>query len=228
MSKTKIKHKTKKKLNNKLENKLNSKFIFILVIIILIIIVIFTKINYKSEKIGNNISNKTSDEIAEYILNISSYETKIDVKIESNKNSNRYILKQEYSKENHMSKQIVEEPKNIEGLTTKFDGLNLQIENSELGLSKIYENYKELTQNHLLLETFIEDFKNGENKQIEEKDGTIEMKIKLKDESNKYSIYKKLYIDKKTAKPLKLEVQDINQKIRIYILYNEININSVN
>lgn len=220
MSKTKIKHKSK--------NKINSKFILICLTIILIIIIIFAKFNYKSKKVGNNISNKTSEEIAEYILNISSYETKIDVKIESNKNSNRYLLRQEYSKESHISKQVVEEPKNIEGLTTKFDGSTLQIENSELGLSKIYENYKELTENHLLLETFIEDFKNGDNKQIEEKGNTIEMKIKLKEESNKYSIYKKLYIDKNTAKPLKLEVQDINQKIRIYILYNEININSVN
>lgn len=220
MNKSKIKHK---------HYEHNNKKIYIVgLIIVLIIITIFIKINYKSRKFGNNISNKTSEEIAEYILNISSYDTKIDVTVESNKNSNRYLLKQEYSKQENFSKQIVEEPKNIEGLTTTFDGSNLKLENAKIGLTKVYENYKELTENHLFLETFIEDYKNSENAKVEEKDDVIEMKVKLKNDSNKYAIYKKLYIDRKTGKPLKLEVQDINQKIKIYILYNEININSTN
>ena len=51
---------------------------------------------------------------------------------------------------------------------------------------------------------------------------------KIENNKNKYSIYKKLYIDKQTAKPIKLEVQDINQKILVYMLYNEIKINSTN
>lgn len=220
MNKSKIKHK---------HYKHNNKKIYIVgLIIVLIIITIFIKINYKSRKFGNNISNKTSEEIAEYVLNISSYDTKIDVTVESNKNSNRYLLKQEYSKQENFSKQIVEEPKNIEGLTTTFDGNNLKLENAKIGLTKVYENYKELTENHLFLEAFIEDYKNSENAKVEEKDDVIEMKVKLKNDSNKYAIYKKLYIDRKTGKPLKLEVQDINQKIKIYILYNEININSTN
>lgn len=221
MERTKLKHKHHEQNNKK-------RIYIFAIIIILLIIIIFVKFNYKSKKLGNNISNKTSEEIAEYILNISSYETKIDVTVESNKNSNRYLLRQEYSKDNNLSKQIVEEPKNIEGLTTTFDGSNLKIENTQIGLTKIYENYKELTENHLFLESFLENYKNSENKSIEEKNGVIEIKVKLKNDSNKYSIYKKLYIDKKTGKPLKLEVQDINQKIKIYILYNEININSKN
>ena len=39
---------------------------------------------------------------------------------------------------------------------------------------------------------------------------------------------KKLYIDKNTAKPIKMEIEDINQKVLVYILYNEIKINSIN
>ncbi len=209
------------------KNQNKNRIIIISIIIILILILILFKINYKSENSGNNKSNKTSNEIAEYILNISSYNITADVTIESNKNTNKYILKQEYSKDNNLSRQIVEEPENIQGLTTTFEGDILKIEYSKIGLTKIYEDYKELTENHLLLETFLEDYKKSENKKIEEKDDVIEMSLKLSD-NNKYSMYKKLYIDKKTCKPLKLEVQDINQKIRIYILYNEININSKN
>ena len=41
-------------------------------------------------------------------------------------------------------------------------------------------------------------------------------------QENKYQVKKKLTIDKKTNKPKKLEVQDVNQNITVYILYNEI------
>ena len=43
---------------------------------------------------------------------------------------------------------------------------------------------------------------------------------------NKYIMYKNLYIDKNTAKPIKMEIQDVNQKLLVYILYNEIKIDS--
>ena len=44
---------------------------------------------------------------------------------------------------------------------------------------------------------------------------------------NKYINHKKLYIDKKTSKPTKMEIQDVTQKNTIYILYNEIKINNL-
>ena len=34
-----------------------------------------------------------------------------------------------------------------------------------------------------------------------------------------------LYIDRSTMKPTKMEIQDDKQKTRIYILYNEVEIN---
>ena len=37
----------------------------------------------------------------------------------------------------------------------------------------------------------------------------------------------RLYIDKKSCKPIKMLIQDINQNIIAYILYNEIEINSL-
>lgn len=52
------------------------------------------------------------------------------------------------------------------------------------------------------------------------------METKTGDSSNKYNNCKKLYIDKKTLKPIKMEIEDINKKVLVYILYNEIKINS--
>ena len=54
------------------------------------------------------------------------------------------------------------------------------------------------------------------------------MNTKTKSESNKYVMYKTLYIDKETLKPTKMEIQDINRNTLVYIEYNEIEINNVN
>lgn len=55
----------------------------------------------------------------------------------------------------------------------------------------------------------------------------IILETKVED-SNRYNTYKKLYIDSKTLKPIKMEIEEINKKMLVYILYNEIKINSVN
>ena len=115
--------------------------ISIIVVLLLVIVLMFFKFyNYNNLKNGNNIGDKTLMEIEEYILNISSYTTDMEVVIESNKNVNKYIMHQEFVAPNIVSQKIIE-PKNIEGLTVKYDGNNLEIFNSNLNLNTIYENY---------------------------------------------------------------------------------------
>ncbi len=204
-------------------------FLITIVLIVFAIIWLFTKNNYKNLKIGNNMSNKNIKEIEEYILNISSYNAKIEVEVQSNKNSNKYILEQKYAEPN-IQKQTVIEPTNIAGLETIFDGSNLKINNTKLKLSTIYENYTYMMSNFLWLNSFIEEYKNAisNGKQsITEENGKIIMEVKNTDETNRYISNKKLYIDKQTGKPIKMQVQDINQNIIVYILYNEIEINSL-
>ena len=77
---------------------MKKKYYLILLFIIFIISVgfIFYKNSIKNLKIGNN---KNSQEIVDYILNLSSYEAEVTVNITSNKNSNKYILKQKYQKD---------------------------------------------------------------------------------------------------------------------------------
>lgn len=199
----------------------------IIVIIILIVlgILFFIKNSDKSEKTGNTKISKTVEGITEYILNMSSYEATIDIEIITNKNETKYKIEQKQIAPN-IAKQTVLEPSNISGLTTTFDGTNLKIENSRINLTTIYENYQYLTENNLFLNYFIEDYKNEETSKAVEKDGMIIMETKCKDSNNKYQTYKKLYINQNTAVPVKLEVQDNNKNTMVYILYNEIKINS--
>lgn len=220
-----MKQMVKRKGKNKEISKI--KYIWLIGIVLLIAIVIFTflKINNKTGKIGNNKIDKTTEGITEYILNISSYNAKIEVTVKSNKNTNEYKLEQQYVSPN-LAKQVVKEPSNIQDLTMISDGKNVTIENTKLNLTTLYENYHYLTENHLFLNYFVEDYKNSNEAKAEEKDGLIILQMKAKNQNNKYSIFKKLYIDKNTAKPVKMEVQDVNQNTIVYILYNEININS--
>ncbi len=122
--------------------------IFILLIIIAIVVFFFVKNNYKKINIGNNITNKSIEQIEEYILNISSYKAMVEVEVCSNKNENKYILMQKYVSPN-ISKQEVIEPNNIKGIETINDGISLTINNTNLGLSSIYENYQYMVDNCL-------------------------------------------------------------------------------
>lgn len=202
----------------------NKKIIFITLVVILIlaILIIFLLNKTNVKKIGNN---STSQEIVDYILNISSYEAKIEVEVKSNKNANKYILKQQYISPDVATQEVLE-PRNISGIKIIKKGNDLKLENTSLNLSNIFENYEYLADNALDLSCFIEDYKESQNSNYEEKDNKIIMNVQTKNE-NKYRQSKKLYIDKSTGNPLKMEITDINQNITVYILYNEVKINSL-
>ncbi len=227
--------------------KINKKIFIFLTIILVIIFIISITIYYKNQKSGNNIINKSDEQIVQDILNISSYNAKIEIEVNSNKSSNKYIIKQEVKK--RISKQEVIEPENIQGLVTEYDGKNLKIVNNKLNLTTLYENYEYIANNTLWLNSFIEEYKsiNNENSNINENSNVNEnsnlstntdtntkrKKVKseenqiileIEDKQNKYNTYKTLYIDKKTKKPTKMIISDINKKDIVYILYTEIEI----
>ena len=133
-------------------------------------------------------------------------------------------MKQKYCGPNIASQEVLE-PKNIEGLKVTYDGLNMEISNSKLSLSTIYENYTYLTDNVLWLSDFLENYKSN-NGTITEENGVIVMQTKCS--KNKYSEYEKLYIDRNANKITKLIIEDENKKNRIYITYNKIEIGSLN
>lgn len=201
---------------------MKKKNIVILLAVVAIIgmIVFFVFFHTKSAKnlkIGNNTS---SQEIVDYILNISSYETTIKVEVESNKNKNQYVLKQQY-KYPDMASQEVLEPNNIAGVKIRKNGNQLTIENSNLSLSSVFENYEYVADNILDLSCFIENYKSDEKASWKEENNQIRMTTKKEKEE------KNLWIDRTTGKPTKLEVKWTNKNTSVYILYNEVNINSL-
>ena len=195
-------------------------FTVLIVIFIIFLLFILLKIMTKNKKNGNNMN---SQEIVDNILNLKSYKSKISVQINSNKNQNKYILRQEYNTENGCVQEVIE-PENIEGVKIIKKDNNLKIENSQLDLKKIYENYTGLEDNSLDLICFINEYKDNPKSEFEEKNGEIIMKTKA-NKNNLYLKNKTLYINKENIRPTKLIIQDNNQNSTIIIEYNEIELN---
>ena len=214
--------------HNKTKEKSKTKTMLVITVAILVIAVITTILIKNNNKTAKNFkigNNSTSQEIVDYILNISSYETQIEVEVKSNKNSNKYKMKQTYI-DNHNNTQEVLEPSNIQGVKIIKEDNKLKIENTQLSLTKIIENYQEITQNNLDLANFIENYKNNTSSKFKEENNQIIMETTAK-EGNNYQKYEKLYVSKEDGKPQKMEIKDTNQNTIIYIIYNEININKV-
>lgn len=199
----------------------NKKVIIItIIVLILIFLTIFLVYYYKSVKNGNNIINKSEEQLIEDILNIKAYNAKLDITIETNKNTTKYVVIQKV--ENQKCTQEVLEPENIAGLMTEYDGKNLKIRNNKLNLETTFEYYQYIVENKMWLDSFIKEFKESNKTKVNNTENEIILEIN--NTENLYTTCKKLYIDKKTGKPTKMQIEDINKKMLVYILYNEISI----
>lgn len=203
---------------------MKKKYWFILLIVLILILggVFFYKNNVKNSKIGNN---KNSQEIVDNFLNLSSYEVQVTVNVTSNKNSNKYILKQTFNSPNISTQEVIE-PSNIAGVRIENNGTNVKIENTNLKLSTLLENYNYLGNNCLDLSSFIEDYKKNEDSIFEENDEEIILKTNSNADNN-YIQEKTLHISKQTYNPTEMEIKDNKQNTTIYILYNEVKLNSI-
>lgn len=207
---------------------MNKKKIFLIILILIILgisifLMFFNNKEAKNMKIGNNSS---SQDIVNYILNINSYEAEINVEINSNKNNNKYKIKQKYENSGIITQEIIE-PNNIKGVRITKENDNLRIENTDLNLNIILEKYDYLSDNILDLDSFIENYKNNNESKFSEKNDELILET-VDNSNNKNPKHKKLYIDRKTANPIKMEIKDTNKNSTIYIIYNEVKVNSLN
>lgn len=207
------------KLKDKKVIRISKKF-YILILILILFVIFFAFFMVKNFKSGNN---KSSQDMVNDILNMKTYNTIIEVEVKSNKNQNRYVIKQVYNSENENSQEVIE-PSNISGVKIIKTNGDLKLENSKLNLISVFQNYIYLSENDLDLSSFISDYRNNENSNYTENNDEIVM-ITEKVNSNNKKI-KKLYINKKNGKVEKMEIEDTNKKTAVYILYREVNVNS--
>ena len=190
----------------------------IIIIFALLICNFFIKSNYKTKENGNN---KSIQEIEQYILNVTSYKAKIKVTVCSNKNTNYYEFEQEVRSQSY-TKQLALSPESLAGMEIIYENGIITVQNTKYNLSQIYENYPYISSNSLYLTSFI-DYRNSTSKEITEVDGKIQMSYTPK--LNKYNNKQILYINKSSLEPQNLQVFDINNELRVDIIYNEIELN---
>ena len=191
----------------------------IIIIFALLICNFFIKSNYKTKENGNN---KSKQEIEQYILNVTSYKAKIKVTVCSNKNTNYYEFEQEVRSQSY-TKQLALSPESLAGMEIIYENGIITVQNTKYNLSQIYENYPYISSNSLYLTSFIDGYRNSTSKEITEVDGKIQMSYTPK--LNKYNNKQILYINKSSLEPQNLQVFDINNELRVDIIYNEIELN---
>ena len=196
---------------------MRKKYIILAIILVLFFLIFY----YKNSKLGNNIINLNEKNIENILSKNLKYTSKVKVKVYSNKNENEYNLKISEDGKYNLLEAIGNN--NISGLKIEKKNGDLIVKNSKLKLEKIYENYKELTDNSLFLSSFVKEYLETKNKEKIEKDGEIVIKIVLKN-YNKYIKYKELYINKENGKPKKLIIKDSNKQVKTSIEYTNIEI----
>lgn len=198
--------------------------IAISIIILGILLLFFWQNGNKNLENGNTNTIQTDEDLERYIENISSYRAQMTVSIQSNKTTNKYKVTQEYNKSG-IQKMIIQEPENKKGLEIENREGTITVRNTKLGLNEFYEQEEQITSNRLWLPSFIEDYKKDNTRSMKKTDEEIILEATLQDK-HPYYCYTQLYINAKTKKPTQLIVQDKDRNNRIYILYNEIEINS--
>ena len=98
-----------------------------------------------------------------------------------------------------------------------------ELGDAELVNTNVIEDYPYITNNCIDLNNFIEEYKQNQTSSMKEEGDTIILKT-ISNSENPYIKYETLTLDKKTCKPLQMEIKSDNQKTTIYILYNEVKI----
>ena len=194
----------------------------IYIVFVVILVLIFSFFYYKNSKLGNTIIKLNEEKNIENILsNKFKYYAKLKVKIYSNKNENNYSLN--IKEDGEYSLLEVTGENDISGLKIEKKKGDLIVKNSKLKLEKIYQDYKEFTDNSLFLSSFAKEYQETKDIKEEENDNEFVVKITLKNYS-KYIKYKELYLDKKNGLPKKLIIKDSSKQVKISIEYTNIEI----
>lgn len=197
---------------------------FIIIFIILILLLIFIFFRKNVANIFKNGNTNISQENVNDILNLKSYELISKITIKSNKNENKYVIKQSYINPDYSSQEVLE-PENIKGTKIIREKNQIKLENTSLNLTTIFQDYEYVSENMLDLSTFLEEYKGGKtNIKENEKEKILEV---ILSDNNPYVGKKILYIDKDTGKPTKMEIEDDNKNTKIHILYTEVKINNL-
>lgn len=165
--------------------------------------------------------------IQKSLNNINTYECEAKITIVGNKSSKDYKVYHKFKKPNKYIVEIIE-PKDNKGNKTMYNGKQVYLYNNSIDQYEILKSYNISEEKMLFIGYFLRNLNMVEEvdideEKIEDKD-YITIKIDIPG-NNKYRVYEKLWVDKKTHMPYKLTIFNESDKETVNVIYKDIKYN---
>lgn len=186
------------------------------IVILSFLIVIFT--------IGVGCQKKQSTKEEAYkdfqkkITNMTSYICKADIEAIGNKKSQKYTFIHEYKDSQHFKLEVLK-PEHLKGKIIEYKGDKIIVTNPNVDDKIIMPNVGEDSQ-HLFIGDFIKNYIQGEEVEIEFKDGDLKLTTSIPG-NTKYFDKQILYVNAKKNYPTKLEILDQEGNKRFEVNYSD-------
>ena len=165
--------------------------------------------------------------IQKTLNSISTYECKAEITIVGNKSSKDYKVYHKFKKPNKYIAEIIA-PEDNKGNKTMYNGKQVYLYNKSINQYEILKSYNITEEKMLFLGYFLRNLNMAEEveideEKVEDKDYII-IKLDIPG-NNKYRVYEKLWVDKKTHIPYKLVIFDEKDKETVNVVYKDIEYN---
>ncbi|SHH48403.1 germination lipoprotein GerS [Tepidibacter thalassicus] len=156
------------------------------------------------------------------ITNLKSYSCIARINVFGNKSSKEYIVKHYYKAPDYYKLETLS-PSNIRGKVTIYNKDNIIVKNPNCK-DEFRITYKGIENRYLFVGDFIKNILENENLDVFSDRYFLILETSIPGSSFYFS-KEKIYIDKKTLKPNKLEIIDSNGKKRFIVIYKEFKYN---
>ncbi|SHJ86099.1 germination lipoprotein GerS [Tepidibacter formicigenes] len=156
------------------------------------------------------------------IANLKSYSCIAYINVSGNKSAKEYIVKHYYKTPDYYKLETLS-PSNLKGKTTIYDKDKIIIKKPKYK-DEFKITYKGIENRYLFVGDFIQNIFENENLNISGDRYFLILETDIPG-SSFYFNKEKVYIDKKTLKPNKLEIMDSNGKKRFTVTYKEFRYN---
>lgn len=183
---------------------------------IIAIILVLTSVVIGCEK-HKTTKEEEYKEFQDEISKMEYYKCRADVEVLGNKSSQKYSLVHEYKGADNFKLEVIE-PKHLKGKTIEYKQDKIIVTNPDIKDKLIIPNVGEDSQ-HLFIGDFIKNYLQGEDVEIEMKDGYLILTVSIPG-NTKYFSKQILYIDSKKNYPAKLEIVDQEGNNRFIVNYS--------
>lgn len=184
--------------------------------VIIAIILVLTSVVIGCEK-HKTTKEEEYKEFQDEISKMEYYKCRADVEVLGNKSSQKYSLVHEYKGADNFKLEVIE-PKHLKGKTIEYKQDKIIVTNPDIKDKLIIPNVGEDSQ-HLFIGDFIKNYLQGEDVEIEMKDGYLILTVSIPG-NTKYFSKQILYIDSKKNYPAKLEIVDQEGNNRFIVNYS--------